>query len=644
MFRRRSNARATSRKTPESPEPRIPAPRHARHIGALFWWSMVLVAIFGVQYWSSHVPSGLTATSQASRTEREAFIAFVFGKVSAEDPAAIHPSVLRRQLAQLKDSGSHPVRLEDVRLFLERGEPLPPKPFLLVFDEARRETVDAVEPVLTDLQLPAVSFVSVAEVEGGNVDLVSRRRIGKMAASGRWEVGVNACQRPANVERSETSAAQEKTDFRSDSVTLQRWAARPVLAASCLWGWSDTANMRSRWLKALDQAAIPLGFVTRAPGVNHQDDRAVMLRLIRIPREDGQTDALVRHTVAHTPREKPFVDDFEDGELDHAWVTSGDHAYTRNGKLHLTAGAGDTDGWMSLGGTARWRDVQVEVELDEPSSGQFWIYARRNTSASFVRLGTVDRRVILQKSDADGQTRQMASREVDGGPLRLSLRVLGSRAVAYLDGEPLLDRPAQLPGHVTEGPVSLAVWNAEGAASASLRRVAVNPLSRRYLVVAAQPAQGDFARMRREAVDVWAISPRLFRWHNGSGSASDPPALALEIFVRHHRLALLPAVTLDELPPESKWHGFSQRMLEWAGRPGFAGLNMVVDSIGPRDIGRIEDLRRTLGARGKELVVTARRLQPGFPERRNLVWLADPEPGPAGFELGRSSLRRHPPG
>jgi hypothetical protein len=621
------------------PAPGIPAARPVRHLRTLWWW--ILVGVMAVMSQSQVIgSSGPVPLNKAPgpRTEQEAFIAFVFGKVSATDPAAIRVEDLRRQLQALKDSGAHSIHLEEVRAFLAMRAPLPKKPVLLVFDEAKLETIEAVDPILRDLGFTAVTFVSVEDIEGGNVGLVSRRRLARMTDSGRWEVGVRAC----NTEQ-ETAAQLAQTGaahYQAKHDALQGWSRRPVLAISCLRGWPADPDLQAGWHDALLKMEMPLGFVARGPGANHQDDDPTSLRLIRIPSEENEATALVRHMATYSPRHERFVETFAGEKLGSAWIAHGADAQVKNGELRLAATADDIGSTLFLGGTERWRDGRVMVELAAAPSGQFWIYARRSSTDAFVRLGAVGRRVVMQKSDESGQTRQVAERLVGSGPIKLELRVIGSRATAYLDGKPLLDRPTELAGRVREGPVSLAAWTDEGQATAHVRHVEAEPLARQIVMLPAEPDEASYAGLRQQADGLWAISPRLFSWEKSEAKTTTQMDAALRIFVGHHHLVLLPAVKIKALPQKQEWAGFDEDMLAWVEQPGFAGLNLVVDTIRPADIAALETLRGAFLARGKTLALTIPRGALATPP--NFVWFTDENSGVASLEFANSKTRLNP--
>lgn len=642
MDRRRRIAPTVAPPPPPRKAPRsaaVPAPRPVRHLRTLWWWAAALLAALAVhRVQDSHADRVEPSAIEHSGSEREAFLAFAIDRVGDGHPDAVPVATLHAQLVQLQESGAQFVSVEQVQEFYQSGAALPGKPVLLVLSEARRETVEALDPILAELELRAVAFVNVEAVEQGNLELVSRRRLGQMFASGRWQPGLNACATAPE----RAAGAFPTAEYQRRIRVLESWSELPVAAISCLRGWDDDDNTRTAWAQTLTALSLPVGFVGQPPAVNRADDPPAALRLVPVGNSDGEPDALVRRRLAYTPRHQGVVDDFSDGKIASAWVASNRHARIHDGYLQLVAGPGDYNGVLALGGTERWRDAEVTVDLARRPQGQFWIYARRGSPTRFVRLGIAGDEVVLQCTDADGQTRQVAAAPLPPGAMSLTLRVVGSRAIALLDGQPLLDRPAELSGELAQGPVALVSWNADAAAQTTLRKVAVEPLPRRIALLDPAPSDAEFARLLDEADRFWAVSPKVFRWNGKRGYATDETAASVAIFAGHQRIALLPTVTAEHLPSGKAWDTFSEQLLEWAQRPQYAGLNLMLDRLRPEEVGRIGELRKALAAHDRELTVTVGRGAPELAAAPDFVLFTESRSGAAALPVASARARQGP--
>ena len=608
----------------------IPSPKRIRHGRSLVWWGVIVGAFLLVRWGQTTYFTPLPPPEQElAGTEREAFVSFLFGKVSEADPRAIPPSVLRAQLEHLKDAGYVSIRLEDVAAFYREGRPLPARPVLLAFEEAHRETVELVDPILEDLGMNATAFVSVDALAEAHLNLVSLHRLEWMVRSRRWGVGIGACRE----EIPHDSEIPFPTDeYRRHSSRLESWTGRPVLAIGCHRSWAELPDAEIRWEAALEHAEIPLGFVVRPTGPNYRDESPLLLRAIRVHSSVKKPDALVARMEAYAPRRTAYRDDFATS-LGPAWMVDWGRAAVEKGTLRLEATDGDAGAVVSLGGTERWRDVDTEVELATKPEGQFWLYARRNSPSAFLRLGVVEDRIVLQKSDRDGRTRQLRSLPLGSLPVRLRLRVIGRRATAFVNGRSILDRPAALPPGLSDGAIALVVWNEDGAAAARTSDFRAEPMAPRFAVVDPVPASSAWASLRAGADDLHGVSPRELRWRNGKVHRAGTPDLALRIFAHHHHVVMLPALTVDDMPAAGDVTTFSEAVRHEATQEKRDGLHVILPADpGPELLRALETLRLDLAAQERELLVTLERDSPQAP------WMASMETPRGAFPVAIAPL------
>lgn len=599
------------------PNPVLQEPRPVKHSINLIWWILLVSAVVFVQ----HTPDFVTTLNpvstppdQSARMENEAFVAMVFGKISGASELAISPATFESQMTALKRSGYATIRLPDVIDWQrEKGVSLPDKPVMITFEEAHRETLEAADQVLASLGMSGVVFVNPNLMDRGNIQLVSWHQLKQLVDSGRWEVGLSGCQDEAGGEAPALSEAlaQQYSDQRE---TIERRVGRPVVAVDCPRFWrpaqSDTAEV---WRQALRATQFSVGFVTAPLGANYRDDAWSGLRRIRVSKQwDGSK--LLAQIASHAPRRKPFTDDFQAAEPAADWVVDRGVVAIEDGRLRISNEAGEQGALVVLGGTERWRNASVEVRVDGPPKGQFWISLRSKKEAPLIRVGISEGRVLLQEGGANGAINQLASDAAPTGSFTLALRVQDSRLHAYVDGSPLLDRPALVPAGAGQGSLTLAVWkdNAAslepGGAEVRLQRVKAEPLTPKYGIVAAAPEAGAWAALRGAADELSIISPRYFAWESGGArQAAGNRDAALEIFAHHHRLKFLPALVIDEHTQPSELAALTEQALNWAGQPGYDGLNIVLKSSNagfPAWRTFLATLDARLGEQGKQLVVT----------------------------------------
>jgi peptidoglycan/xylan/chitin deacetylase (PgdA/CDA1 family) len=84
----------------------------------------------------------------------------------------------RAQMEYLKREGYHPLSLDAVVDFVERGTPLPPRPVCITFDDGCVSVHDRALPILRELGVPAVLFVTTdAEAWCFQLGSNSQRRV-----------------------------------------------------------------------------------------------------------------------------------------------------------------------------------------------------------------------------------------------------------------------------------------------------------------------------------------------------------------------------------------------------------------------------------------------------------------------------------
>src|SRR5581483_2204916 len=112
------------------------------------------------------------------------------GIISKPDGANILINDFKNEMFALKKAGWQTVSIEDFYAFLQGKKELPPKSFLLTFDDGRKDSYYQADPILHVLGYKAVMFIITKyslEDNSGNYYL-SKSQVQEMIDSRRWEI------------------------------------------------------------------------------------------------------------------------------------------------------------------------------------------------------------------------------------------------------------------------------------------------------------------------------------------------------------------------------------------------------------------------------------------------------------------------
>jgi hypothetical protein len=624
----------------------LPPARHTPHLRSLVWWAFVVAVGTYAYWWQGRQPATRVARD-VPRPEREAFLAISFPRISATIPEAMPAAVFREQMTALKSAGFTAIGLGDVAAFFHKRAPLPAHPVLLLFSEAQRETMEIADAALAELDMHGVFFVNLPGVQESNVDLVSRHRLVQLVESGRWDSGLDSGS--DQTAEGADPAPLPVDQYQRDRKLMERWLERPVLAiAEQRQRFDEDEKQRDAWKRALGSSGFALGFVLAPPRANYVDESALEIRSVRVAREWGGAE-LVSQLAAREPRRQAFVDDFKPPNPSPSWVVDHGEVAIDNDSLRLAAKDGQTSALVWLGGTERWRDASVNVALAAPPKGQFWITLRNRGSGPFLRFGVDGAgRAVVQKSTADGSTHEVAARGVGRGPIALTLRMIGSRADAAVNGQSMTERPAEIPTGMVEGAVTLAVWSAQGEASARIRHIETAPLSPALVLLAGSPDEASWSELRRRADQLSILSPR-----GGAGQAGavadEGASQAVEIFARYHHLNIFPAIVADHRPTPTETRRLVDAATRAARGSAVDGVNLLIapELAGTKEgLDLVSAVRSAVNKANKPTIVTvlgaSRSIPRALDDLTNVFVLTDERA--SHVEIAEEPLRLVQPG
>lgn len=120
--------------------------------------------------------------------ERTVPVLLYHGISVSERQDTVPAKSFRDQMLALKKDGYQAITPAQLRSFFEDGKPLPAKPILITFDDARADSFKYADPVLTETGFKATMFVPVGDVAMHQPYAAVWPTIRKMYATGRWDM------------------------------------------------------------------------------------------------------------------------------------------------------------------------------------------------------------------------------------------------------------------------------------------------------------------------------------------------------------------------------------------------------------------------------------------------------------------------
>lgn len=576
---------------PENERRRESRSVRVRHSHNLAWWIVFIAAILAIielpRFFSSEKPLPQTPERPIKNEksfEREAFIALAFGKVSTYHELALSKTSFKAQLEALKKADYSSVRLEQVNRWEEgKIEYLPSKPVLLTFEEANSETMEIADKVLAAQGMTALVFVDVNQLNKRNITLVSWHRLEQLVNTGRWEIGVSGCLNTDEAQKNYFPEGLSRKLLQQRQQLEDRLNTH-VLTANCSRSWNSDSEYDavSAWNTILEGASLPVGFVAARFGANYHKDSKTSYRRIRVSKVWNETE-LLSQIKSHEPRRENFADTFQSNHLVSDWVIDSGMMSIEDDSLHMTNISGEQGAMISLGGTEKWRDAEVEVQLKEIPEGQFWISLRHGVDQPYIRLGIAGQKILLQETNG-GETKQLSSRDVPLNIITLKLRVVGARVIAYLNDEILTKRPIKLASNVKQGAFAMTVWNNSNSfdnpvlnrASVNIAQVKATPIYPKNAIVAPVLAENLWIKLREQSEQITAISPRYFSWVDSKPDAFAVNNSTMEIFAHYHHLPLIPALSISADTPLTDAAALVEQAVVWASNSNYHGLNIML--------------------------------------------------------------------
>ncbi len=436
------------------------------------------------------------------------------------DNPPLPQNIFVEQMRALHDDGWHTITLDQFEQFMQGKITLPPKSFLLTFDDGRKESFYPVDPVLKDLGFNAVMFVITGfslpdDVKKTSNFYLSKSELAFMADSGRWELeshgdedhrlydvptasstGDNLDVLPQNRflsnkfwrtgdKRLETNNEYTKRvtdDLIFSKQKLENAFGKKVTAFAFPFNdygqdtvnFADAKDILSNVVKAQFMYAFYQIDPSRDDPFNYADPNAYMVKRIE-PVASWSGDDLRNMLNDSAPRPLPYTSDTFTTDWSSNWgkVTRSDNT------LHLRSTPDTTGAAGLLNGSRLWHDYEMTISAKWNSGSHLSLISRYQTdSKSFLSCAFSTSTIsLVAHINKEQQTIEATpyNYPTTTGTFEASMKVDGNRASCSAYGKTVSS--AVKPSYVHSGSLGIQIWSAEpNAASLDVEKVTAHAL------------------------------------------------------------------------------------------------------------------------------------------------------------------------
>src|SRR3989344_1514259 len=305
-----------------------------------------------------------TAETYSSRTAR-ALPVLVYHSIGQEGEYSISEDQFAAQMEALYDAGWRTITLGQFEAFMNQGQPLPERSFLLTFDDGAKESYYPVDPVLSVLGYNAVSFI------------LPKYRI-CLNEEGRIETKEEFGNRVRN--DLETSKHNLKNEFNSE---IDFFAFPFGEFGQLSHDFTEAVRndiediTRSIYKMAFYQTWEGEGFSFNYP---RSDKAAFMIKRVE-PKPSTTPAELVQKLENGLPKDLPYSDDIS---VDKGWFSTWGKANLSDDVLKMKAKENETGVAAVLDGSGDWQNYRIQMTIQSNSNSGFVVLVRYQDNQNFA--------------------------------------------------------------------------------------------------------------------------------------------------------------------------------------------------------------------------------------------------------------------
>ncbi len=448
---------------------------------------------------SGHVMGDSTTTEQYARSIPVLLYHGVLGGPATSDNEGeatnIDLATFWDQMKTLKENGWQTITMQDFYDFMQGTKKLPPKSFLLTFDDGRKDSYYPADPILRSLDYHAVMFViDKYSLEGTSNYYLSLDELKKMASTNEWEIQSHGYSSHSNyfiddqgnkghffsnklwlsnfgrVESVSEFSDRTRNDLLQSKINLQETFGKPIIAFAFPFGdyGYSTVNFpdAEKTIVPIAENIYPLNFYQYSNNYRYSQNypltpsqNSFMIKRIGISPHWSGND-LIKEFNSGQAKTLPFSANFTnvDGWINTNWGTM----TLENNKMVISALPDGTGSTVVLDGTDDWTDYEISAQVRWIKGNNIYLSSRYADDKNLTACNFKNDLVHIEQVK-NGEDRVIAGNTNSYNPgqsqFRIGMRVVARSVQCLINGN-VITQTDFLDPSLSHGGIGIKTWDA----------------------------------------------------------------------------------------------------------------------------------------------------------------------------------------
>jgi biofilm PGA synthesis lipoprotein PgaB len=419
------------------------------------------------------------------------------------------------QMKTLKDNGWQTITMQDFYDYMEGAKKLPPKSFLLTFDDGRKDSYYPADPILKTLGFHAVMFViDQYSLEEDSNYYLSKKELSRMAQSPQWEIQSHGYSSHSEypiddlgnkghffsnklwlpdqnrLETVDEFIVRTSNDLQLAKNNLEEAFGKPIIAFAFPFGDYGENDINfpdaEKTIVPVAEHIYPLSFYQYSSIYRYSQNYT-------LPEDIKTKDGILIHRIGISygwkgkdllsvfekgkAKELPFTANFSDKD---GWInTNWGIVDTSQRKINLAALPDSTGSTVVLDGSNSWQDYEITAGVNWIKGSNIYLEARYRDDNNLAACN-FGKNLVHVEQVWQGENRVIAGIENNFNPgnstFTVGMRVKGRTVECLINGDVIVSSPF-LEEPLFSGGIGIKIWDSiPGNSQLIINNLTVKPI------------------------------------------------------------------------------------------------------------------------------------------------------------------------